>query len=177
MLTALISVCSLATVSNLGDCTRGALDLVYVSARSPAGHLLDACPGLWGRQLDRTRSATERRCQRRPRARSDQQSRQSREPSRLICQPSARPFAVTELDTWAEARTTNVQCRVTLWVAMLYWTCCTMSLKRYLLHRRPHQGNVAQHRAKGIAETTGAVQEQHTDSLDPFFNGRVSTGR
>jgi len=58
MLTALISVCSLATVSNLGDCTRdSALDLVYVSARSPAGHLLDACPGLWGRQLDRTRSA------------------------------------------------------------------------------------------------------------------------
>jgi hypothetical protein len=40
MLTALISVCSLATVSNLGDCTRGALDLVYVSARSPAGTTL-----------------------------------------------------------------------------------------------------------------------------------------
>jgi len=37
MLTALILVCSLATVSNLGDCTRdNALDMVYVPPRSPA---------------------------------------------------------------------------------------------------------------------------------------------
>jgi hypothetical protein len=60
MLTALILVCSLATFTN--DCTRdNALDLVYVPATftSPVT-LLDAWPGLSGRQLDRSRSLAER---------------------------------------------------------------------------------------------------------------------
>jgi hypothetical protein len=45
MLTALILVCSLATVSNLGDCTRdNALDVVYVPTTfaSPAACLIYA---------------------------------------------------------------------------------------------------------------------------------------
>jgi len=45
MLTALILVCSLATVSNLGDCTRdNALDVVYVPAtfESPAACMMRA---------------------------------------------------------------------------------------------------------------------------------------
>jgi hypothetical protein len=45
MLTALILVCSLATVSNLGDCTRdNALDVIYVPATfaSPVTCLMHA---------------------------------------------------------------------------------------------------------------------------------------
>ena len=79
MLTALILVCSLATVSN--DCTRdNALDVVYVPATfdSPAACMMP-CPGLCGEQLNRARSAEERSFQGHLRARRDQQNRQSRE--------------------------------------------------------------------------------------------------
>ena len=77
MLTALILICSLATISN--DCTRdNALDV-----RQPC-RLHDACPGLCGEQLDRTRSAAERSFQGHLRARLDQPSRQSRERPREL---------------------------------------------------------------------------------------------
>ena len=62
MLTALILVCSLATISN--DCTRdNALDVVYMPATfdSPATCMMRA--GQCGEQLDRTRSAAERNFQ------------------------------------------------------------------------------------------------------------------
>src|SRR5262249_57896955 len=52
--------------------------------RSTARPLDDACPGLCGEQLDRTRSAAERSFQSHLRARLDQQSRQSREPPKQL---------------------------------------------------------------------------------------------
>src|SRR5215831_17375168 len=79
MLTALILVCSLATVSN--DCTRdNALDVVYVPAAfdSPAACMMRV------KQLDRTRSAAERSFQGHLRARLDQPSRQSRDRPREL---------------------------------------------------------------------------------------------
>ena len=79
MLTALILVCSLATISN--DCTRdNALDVVYVSAAfdSPAACMMRA------QQLDRARSVEERSFQGHLRARLDQPSRQSRDRPREL---------------------------------------------------------------------------------------------
>jgi hypothetical protein len=59
MVTALILVCSLATVST--DCTRdNALDVVYIPATfDSAGVCMMPCSGLCGQQLDGARSAEE----------------------------------------------------------------------------------------------------------------------
>jgi hypothetical protein len=77
MLTALILVCSLATVSDLSGCTRdNALDVVYVPATfvNPVTCLMHG-QALCGRQLDRTRSGADRSYQGRLCARPDQQNR------------------------------------------------------------------------------------------------------
>ena len=77
MLTALILVCSLATISN--DCTRdNALDVVYVPATfdSPAACMMRAQAYVAKSSIGR--SAEERSFQGHLCARLDQQSRQSR---------------------------------------------------------------------------------------------------
>jgi hypothetical protein len=80
MLTALILVCSLATVSNLAECTRdNALDVVHVPAMfaSPVTCLVHAQAYVADSSIGRNLPQNEGHL----RARPDQQSRQSREPS------------------------------------------------------------------------------------------------
>ena len=82
MLTALILVCSLATVPNLGDCTRdNALDVVYVPATfaNPATCFMHGQAYLADSEMGR--NLTRNEAVKVVRAQHNQQNRQSREQS------------------------------------------------------------------------------------------------
>ena len=82
MLTALILVCSLATVPNLGDCTRdNALDVVYVPATfaNPATCFMHGQAYLADSEMGRNLARNE--AVKVVRAQHNQQNRQSREQS------------------------------------------------------------------------------------------------
>ena len=108
MLTALILVCSLATVSNLAECTRdNALDVVHVPATfaSPVTCLMHAqayvADSSIGRNLPQN-EGVKVICVRGPINRVDKAESRLGAGCANPSAPSAGPFAATEPDTWAE---------------------------------------------------------------------------
>src|SRR5262249_22406193 len=107
MLTALILVCSLATVSNLGDCTRdNALDVIYVPATfaSPVTCLMHAqayvADSSIGRDLPQN-EGVKVICVRGPINRVDKAERGPGTRARKSARPTGRT-AATGPETWAE---------------------------------------------------------------------------